>query len=162
MEDVILFLFSSPSLTSSSASSSCLSLASSSLFWKPEPKPKLELCCERELPRSESKNTHPPPPLARCHYSVTGIFLLQNLSVMVFCGHLYAILWMSSWLCLIPPWKFDTELVMENATMVELLKVQRKGLKEDKKKRIILEGLLEWNQRIWKKTKKSKKERKEL
>ena len=117
-EDAILSPSSSWSLTSSSASSSCLSSASSSSFREPEPKPQPELRRKRASPRSKSKNPLPPPP-ARYYGSATGIFLLLlSLLVMVFCGRLYAILWTSSLLCLVPRRKSDAGLAVENPTAV--------------------------------------------
>ncbi|KAG1368215.1 hypothetical protein COCNU_14G006830 [Cocos nucifera] len=142
-EDAILSLSSSWLWTSSSsASSSCLSSASSSSFREPEPKPKPELRQKSASPRSESKNPLPPPPSRYCG-SATGIFLLLlSLSVMVFCGRLYAILWTSSWLCLVPRRKSDAGLAVGPPGL------RRKGLEEDEKKRVVLEGLLERNRRV--------------
>ncbi|XP_008775779.1 uncharacterized protein LOC103696051 [Phoenix dactylifera] len=135
-------IFSSSSWTSSStSSSSCLSSASSSWFREPEPKPKPEFRQKRASPMAESRN-HPPPARgpARNYGSATGFFfLLLSLSVMVFCGRLYAILWTSSWLCFVPP---------RNVAATGSPELRRKGIEEIEKKRIILEGFLERNRRV--------------
>ena len=132
-EDAILSPYSSWSLTSSSASSSCLSSASSSSFREPEPKPQPELRRKRASPRSKSKNPLPPPP-ARYYGSATGIFLLLlSLLVMVFCGRLYAILWTSSLLCLVPRRKSDAGLAVENPTAVGPPGLRRNEVEEDEK-----------------------------
>jgi len=147
-EDTILSLSSLLSSTSYSASSSCLSSASSSSFRELEHKQKPELRQKRASPRSESKNPPRPPAAFRNYDSATGLFLLLlSLSAMVFCGRLYAILWTSSWLCLVPRRNSDAGLAVENATAEEPPELRR-SLKESEKKRVVLEGLLERNRRI--------------
>ncbi|KAG1347215.1 hypothetical protein COCNU_06G010440 [Cocos nucifera] len=138
-------IFSSSSWTSSStSSSSCLSSASSSWFRQPE------LRRKRASRIPESRNHQPPARApARNYGSATGLFLLLlSLFVMVFCGRLYAILWTSSWLCFVPRRSSDAGLAVVNVAATASPELRRKGLEENGKKRIVLEGLLERNRRV--------------
>ncbi|XP_019701399.1 uncharacterized protein [Elaeis guineensis] len=121
-------------------------------FRQPEHKPKPELRRKRASWIPESRNQPPParaPAPAGNYGSATGLFLLLlSLSVMVFCGRIYAILWTSSWLCFVPRRNSDAGLAAENVAPTAAPKLRRKGLEENEKKRIVLEGILERNRRV--------------
>lgn len=124
-------IFSSFSLTSpSTSSSSCLSPASSSSFRE------AELGWKRASPTAESRNPQPAARApARKYVSTRGLFLLLLiLSVMVFCGRFYAILWTSSWLCFAPRRNSDAGLALENAAATKLPELRRTGWRRNEKR----------------------------
>lgn len=138
---------SSSSCSSSSSTSSRLSLAS------------LVALRESAVPRARQKMTPPPrkAPLgpARNRGGATGIFLLvASLSVMVFWGRLCSIMCTSSWLFFVAC-QFSSGRPATTAKEVKdwtpSAELHRRRILVEQameKKRVVLEGLLQRNQKI--------------